>query len=966
MKKSHLLAASSFAVLCSVLPATAVLAAQTAAESLEEVTVSASRINISGYEQPTPVTVVDAEAMQRDAQTNLGGLFRSLPSFGVASSPDTNQGAQAVSNGGGGAEQVALRNLGSNRTLVLVNRVRVVGSELTGSAVDLSMIPSMLIQRVDVVTGGASAAWGSDAVAGVVNFVMNDKFQGLQASIDGANNQWLNKVTGKAQIAYGTDLFGGKGHTVIGLSYLNSPLTPLTSEARWRTPNDYIALVTNPLYGTGAGQSTTVTQFLTAHNVKYATKTSGGVITAQTGTITGGPLRGIQFVGPNGTPTAFNFGNVSGLFCTACDGQDPIYAGQNDPLSVPIENMALYNRSTYEISDSLRANLELNGTRTSLHNSSITTQRDIIIKSDNAFLDPSIASRMTPGSTFTLGTTNQNNLPRFDNPNTLARNQIGNFQARSTRNMVRAAGGLEGDIAAGWTWNANAQYSTAWRHAIQYNGVHLGRYNQAIDAVRVTPANVGTSGLQLGSIVCRSSLTAPTNGCKPLNVFGDGVASQDAIDYVNPAPGQPLAQYSDLRLKLFTASASVSGELFTLPAGVVAIATGFDFRHDKTIQTANPESYAVQYASGNFQYFNAAATTKEGFGEVNVPVIKDGFVRSLDLNGAIRVTNYTNSGTVVTWKGGATSQLNDDIRLRGTVSRDIRAPSVYELFNPGSYGASSAAIPNQNFAADSQSGGNPNLKPEKANEWSAGAVLTPQFLPGLSLSADWYSITINGVLFTPSSQQVYAQCQLGNQAFCALMTRNSLGQVTLVRAVAVNASRQITKGLDLQADYKFPAFNGDMVVSVTGSYLHDQTLTSPVGTFKQDGSLNLDTGGGGSPKLRSTMKLTYTEGLFSGTIQSRFIGSAHVNKQWFEGTGPGSIDNNKVPYTAYLDLRASYNFGPDGNWQVYAAVDNVLDISPALVPSTALQQFAGFYPPTVSSFYDMLGRSFRYGLRVKF
>ena len=153
MKKSHLLAASSLAVLCSVLPAVSVMAAQTAAENgLEEVTVSASRINISGYEQPTPVTVVDAEAMQRDAQTNLGGIFRSLPSFGVASSPDTNQGAQAVSNGGGGAEQVALRNLGSNRTLVLVNRVRVVGSELSGSAVDLSMIPSMLIS-VSLPTG---------------------------------------------------------------------------------------------------------------------------------------------------------------------------------------------------------------------------------------------------------------------------------------------------------------------------------------------------------------------------------------------------------------------------------------------------------------------------------------------------------------------------------------------------------------------------------------------------------------------------------------------------------------------------------------------------------------------------------------------------------------------------------------------------------------------------------------------
>ena len=923
--------------------------------------VSASRINISGYEQPTPVTVVDAESMQRDAQTNLGGIFRALPAFGVASSPDTNQGAQAVSNGGGGAEQVNLRNLGSGRTLVLMNGVRVVGTELSGAAVDVSMVPSMLIQRVDVVTGGASAAWGSDAVAGVVNFVMNDRFNGLQVSLDGANNHWLNKVSGKAQLAYGTDFAGGRGHTMLGLSYLNSPLTPLTSEARWRDPNDYIALVTNPLYGAGPGQSTTVTQFLTAHNVKLATKTHGGLINS-------GPLKGIQFVGPEGAPAPFNFGNVSGLFCTNCDGQDPIRAGQNDALSVPIENMSVYSRTTYDVTDAIKATLEFNGARVSLHNSSITTQRDITIKADNAFLDPGIAARMqTLGlASFILGTTNQNNLPIGANPNTIARNQIGNFQARSTRNMARFVGGLEGDLTNTWKWNLNAHYSTSWRHAVQYNGVHVPSYNLAIDAVRVTAANVGASGLPQGAIVCRSSLTNPTNGCKPLNVFGEGVVSQDAINYVNPAPGQPKAQYNDLRLKQFTGTASISGEAFDLPAGAVGVAAGFDFRKDQTIQTANREAYLVQYAAGNFQAFNAKATTKEGFAEANAPILKDSFVRSLNVNGAVRVTNYTNSGTVVTWKGGAVSQLTDDIRLRGTVSRDIRAPSVFELFNPGSYAASSAAIPNQPFAADAQSGGNPNLQPEKATTWMIGTVLTPQFIPGLTVSADWFNIDLKSVFFTANSRQIYDQCQLGNQAFCAVLTRNALGQVTFVRTVPVNAARNTISGMDFQADYKFDALNGQMALSVTASYMHKDLLVSPVATYAQAGSLNLDLGGSGQPKLRSTMKLTYNYDVFSGTIQSRFIGSNKVNNLYHEGTGPNSIDNNLVPWTAYLDLRASYNFGPDDQWQLYAAIDNVLDVSPALIPSTSLQQFAGFYPPTSLNFYDGLGRSYRYGLRMRF
>jgi len=444
------------------------------------------------------------------------------------------------------------------------------------------------------------------------------------------------------------------------------------------------------------------------------------------------------------------------------------------------------------------------------------------------------------------------------------------------------------------------------------------------------------------------------------------VASQDAIDYVNPAPGKPRAQYNDLRLHQYTASASVSGELIDLPAGPVAAAAGLDFRRDHTIQTANAEAYLVQYAAGNFQPFNAAAVTKEVFGEVAAPILKDSFVRSLDVNGAFRVTNYTNSGTVVTWKGGAVTQLTDDIRLRGTVSRDIRAPAVFDLFNPGSYAASSAAIPNQPFAADAQSGGNPNLKPEKATTWMLGTVLTPQFIPGLTISADWFNISIKDVFFTANSRQIYDQCQLGNQAFCNVLVRNSLGQVTLVRTVPVNASKNTVAGMDFQADYKFDALNGQMALSVTASYMHKDILVSPVATYSQAGSLNLDLGGSGQPKLRSTMKLTYNYDVFSGTIQSRFIGTGKVNNQFHEGTGPNSIDNNHVPWTAYLDLRASYNFGPDGQFQVYAAIDNLLDVSPALIPSTSLQQFAGFYPPTSMNFYDGLGRSYRYGLRMRF
>ena len=972
MKKSNLLLASSLSALALTLPALvspakAAAPQAAAAGEVEEVIVSASRINISGYEQPTPVTVVDTAALERDAQAALGGLFRSLPSFGVAASPDTNEGAQGVSGGGSGSESVNLRNLGSSRTLVLLNGIRVVGSELTGTAVDVGVIPTMLIQRVDIVTGGASAAWGSDAVAGVVNFVMNDRFDGFQASLDGSNNLWLNKVTGKFNVAYGTDFAGGRGHAVVGATYYNSPLTPLFSEADWRTPGDYIALITNPAYTPTNGQP----QLIHAHNVKYSTKTSGGLILSSPAGTSGAAvnsLRGIQFVGPNGTPTPFNFGNVSGLFCTNCDGQDPIRAGQNDLMSVPLERTTLYTRNTYEVTDTVRATFEFEGSHTYLHNSSITSQRDITIKADNAFLDPTIAARMATGgiASFVLGTTNQNNLPLDMNPNTKVRNQIGNFQARGVRNMFRGVFALDGDIGERWKWNANAQFSQNRRSVDQYNAIYLPAYNAAIDAVRVTAANVGTSGQQIGSIVCRSTLTNPTNGCKPLNVFGDNVASQDAIDYVNPPPGSATAEWSITRVRQLTASASVNGAAFDLPAGPVGVAAGFDFRKDATFQEGNPIGYGVAvFSTGNFQPFDRSATTKEGFGEVQVPVLKDSFVRNLDLNGAIRITKYATAGTEITWKGGLVSQVTDDIRVRGTVSRDIRAPSVYDLYNPGSYGASSAAIPGQPFAADSQSGGNAALEPERGTTYSFGAVLTPQVLPGLTVSADWYNITIKGVIFTPNSLQAFAQCQAGNQTFCAILTRNSLGQVTLVRTVPVNASRDVNKGIDFQADYKFDAFGGQMALGITGGYQYKSQTTTPVSDYDNAGSMNLDLGGNGQPKLRATGKLTYNRDALSATIQTRFVGNAKVNTQYHVGGGgPNSIDKNDVGWTAYLDLRASYNV--TDNWQVYTAIDNLLDISPPLYPSTTNQSFAGFYPPTSGNYYDLLGTTFRYGVRVRF
>jgi iron complex outermembrane receptor protein len=942
-------------------------ASQPEPTTVEEVVVSASRIRISGYDQPTPVTVISEAAMEREAKTDLRQTFQDLPSFGDANSTSTNQGSQSSSGGGAGANNIALRNLGASRTLVLVNGVRVVGTELGEPAtVDLNMIPAMLLQRVDIVTGGASAAWGSDAVAGVVNFVMNDRFEGLKLNLEGASNLDWNHSTFKGELAYGRTFDGTRGHYILGLGYQNSPQSPYASDMRWRK-GDYVALVNNPAYTATNGQP----QLITAHHVGISNVAPGGLINACQPAGIACPIRGTQFVGLSGTPAPFNFGDVSGIFTTNGSGVDPILLGRNNLMAVPSENFTVYNRLTYALTDSITAKLELNGTRLSVHNTGSPYIPQVTVRADNPYLDPALAAQMAANriTSFTEGLSYGNNVP-VDSFNDDDSHSLIN-RAKSTRYFYRGLAQLDGSIGEKWKWTSYLQYSSSERESF-LQSVYLPNYNQAVDSVRVTAANVGSSGLAIGSIACRSTLNGtdvglPRGACVPFNPFGTAPLPADVLNYISPVMGSALAQRQYLRNQLVTASASVSGELFNLPAGPVAVATGLDYLWTKTKQTSGAGSYAFAYNTGNFQFFEASDSSQEAFVEVNAPILKDRLVKSLEINAAARITHYDSSGTVKTWKLGAVAQLTDDIRIRATRSLDIRAPGVFALFNPGSFSSASQPVPGQTFNANSFSGGNPNLKPEEASTWTVGAVLTPRFIPGFSASVDYYSINIDKVFFSPTSIQSFTACQAGIQQFCDLFVRNAAGAVTTVKIITINASSLETRGVDVQADYHFPAFDGNIALNFVAGYQPVQKTTSIVGTTDAAGSLNYDTGGNGSPKLRAVLRATYDRGPFSATVQTRYVGSANINNLYHEGGGPNSIDNNSVPAVAYLDLRASYQFGSDKRWQVYGAIDNLLNKDPPVVPYTSLSPtFQALSIPEIAAYYDVLGVQVRAGVRVTF
>jgi hypothetical protein len=547
------------------------------------------------------------------------------------------------------------------------------------------------------------------------------------------------------------------------------------------------------------------------------------------------------------------------------------------------------------------------------------------------------------------------------------------------RALARAVFTLEGALGSDWSWNAYAQHSQVREHQVASQDSFGTRYNNAIDAVRVTPTNVGTSNLPIGSIQCRALLSPSTaagaSGCVPLDIIGTGVASAGAINYVNPGmdPSSGILNQELIILNQDVFSGSIQGELpWALPAGKVAVASGGEYRHEgAAIPYADPNGLTGQYAAGNFRPYSGQYSVEEGFLEADVPVLKDQYVENLNFNMAGRVTNYSTSGLVETWKLGATSQVNDDFKLRGTWSLDIRAPLISELFSPPILAVAQLQYPQNtpSYQGYNGQGGNAALQPEKAVTLTAGIVLTPHWISGLSISLDWYNINIHGGIYTTAAQTVINRCQQGETIYCSGLLFNPGGtQPYQVNTYPLNAAGIRTSGLDIQSNYLTDFLDGQLDMRFNANYTDELTQTAIGVTYDSAGALGgpLAYAASTEPKWHGILSGTYSEGPWSATLQGRFFGAAvltngiqnlpsNITRASLSptgvltvGVGNGSqIDNNDVNPVGYLDLRLSYNWST--GVQTYAAVDNVTN-----VPRPA---------DGADNVYDILGRVVRVGVR---
>lgn len=890
--------------------------AQTA--SLSDVVVTATRVKRRGFTAPTPTTTFSPADLSNTATSDIADALNEMPALRPSNTPQTSVHNTTLIGG----NYLDLRGMGAANTLVLVNGERFVPTTSSG-LIDTNVIPKALVDHVDVVTGGASADWGSDAVAGVVNIVLKDHLEGFSGEFQGTESTYGDDGGYFGSLAFGTGFADGRGHLSIAGEFSGSQGAGPLDGRSWASQG--YGLIGNTAYKPGNGQPVN----LIASDVHAVNATTGGVI------VSPGPLANIQF-GPGGVPQPFVLGaNAGSSYMIGGSGANYSALASLDP---PLYRQNVFLKTSYDITPNLRAFVDVSFANAEsdfdLHPTDYLGS--ITINSGNAFLPSSLQSIMTADdiASFKMGRINADLPP---------------LQPDSDTHTTRIVAGFNGNFADTWTWSAHYEYGQTRYSAAVFDNIINSNFSNALDAV------AGPSG----QIVCKSTLTHPDNGCAPLNLFGVASPSAAAINYIEGTESELV------HLSENDAAADIQGEPFSLWAGPVSVAAGVEYRRETLEQSVDAISNAGGFVEGNPKPINGAYDVKEGFLETVVPLLRDlPLVKSLELNAAGRVTDYSNNGTVATWKLGATWSLDPQLRLRVTRSEDIRAPDLSELYTQYllTFGTVIDPASGKQVQIREPSQGNPDLKPEIANTTTAGVIYQPSWLKGFNLSVDVFDIDVNGIVGTLSAQQIVNDCALGSQDQCALITRDS-GVITSVLRAQQNISELKTSGADFEADYplRLPdalgPLQGSLDLRLLGTYTGELTTIAQGVSIDQAGAVG--SGILGLPHWRWTASGTYVHGPFQLFVQWLYIGGGNVDNT----LGANGYYPNHVSDQSLWNTTATYQLvnRDEHNLEVYFSVHNLLNAAPPIDPSSFIFQYQ-----TNPSLYDVIGRTFTAGVRFHY
>lgn len=968
-----LLAATTLSTLALSTAAFAQQADVAAADEAEADTiiVTGSRIARPDIEATVPVAVITAQAIQETGAGNIQDVLQELPSVGQNISRTSSNFATT----GNGVATVNLRNLGSARTLVLVNGRRFVAGIPGTSIVDLNNIPTDLIKRIDVVTGGASAVYGSEAIAGVVNFIMNDELEGIQARAQGTLSDKGDAGRQYFSLGAGTNFAGGAGHVQVYGQFEN--------DSGLRSSDRSFSRTDNPNRSIYASQGV-----FSADGGNFNDEGRGnGAITPATNTFT---------YGTGNLLKAFETANVDGYNRNA-----------DRYLSVPVKRYLGAASANYEVSDGLTLYAEGQYARTesrsslepqAVSNADLTNEDGSFyagIPTTNPFMPQVIKDRLAANAA--ILNNNANPLDDIDPdavPFLRRSNDIFDRSNVAERDTWRIVVGARGDFADG-----KFRYDLYYTHGetkdhTQSETILGPNYRNALNAV------AGPNGP-----VCSINVDAdPTNNdanCVPLNIFGEGTASAAAANYVTN--GGQLSTY-DALVKQDVVSGSISGDLFQLPGGALALAVGAEYRKESSTEDFD-EATNLGLTLGNFlSDTRGSYDVKEFFAEVNAPILSGvPFADYLGIEAAARYADYSTVGGVWSWKVGGTYAPVQDIRFRAVYSEATRAPNIQELYSALSetfpavidpcdqregegsgpitkptLSAACMAIPAIAAAvaspggftystADIQTingflGGNTDLEEETAKTLTIGGVFQPSFIPRFSMTVDYYNIKVENAIGFIGQQTSLDECMegSGDAIFCGNIIRAANGKVATVNAINFNTGSFEVEGIDVAGRYSYPWGDRNSVdLSVLWNHRLKQQQTSYQGGPVQDelGQLDCYSCGRLGTGFKDRVNVSTTLNLSNFSLNWR------IN---YMGPVVDTLDSDPIRVGAYTyhDLQLRFDLDEAKSFGFYIGIDNVADKRPPIFSDTNPVTFPG--AQTSANTYDLYGRMLYVGATFKF
>lgn len=909
---------------------------ESGAEEVERIEVTGSRIKRTDIEGAAPITTITADDIVKMGVTNVGDMLQNLTSSAGAALNT------AVNNGGDGTIQFSLRGLGSRRTLVLVNGRRMVkGGSGANSAVDLRTIPVATIKRVEVLKDGASAIYGSDGIAGVVNIITKNDYEGAELKV---NYGITSESDGRQnQIDFTMGTASDKGNIVFAAGWSKQGQVMMGDRER-----SEFELRAFPDGSTQEGGSS-------APPWSNVDGYPGSAATAENPLADDNVTRGPEFgdwIKRDGSIHSYNY--------------NPVNYHQTPNELWHMTAMGGYELGSFSVVEDVRVFAEASYVQSS---------------SDTLFAPEPLAPLVFFGTAAPYSPDNYYNKkygPKDPNGNSYVLNdwrrrmvETGGRASASSRDTSRFVLGFEGSFANDWSWDF--YYLRGDNSSSTYNE---GYFNLARVAEAVGPTHMDANG----DLQCGTAAAPVGNGCVPLNIFGqpgtDTEVSADMLAYISG--NYNTTNTGDNYVE--TWSASVSGELFELPAGFVGFALGYENREEGGSFTPDSLLLSGTTTAGSALATKGSFEVEEVFAEFVIPLVSDvAFADSIELSTAVRYSDYSTFGDNTSGKLSIVWKVNDELTFRATQSDAFRAPDTSELFGGASTGFPPAAdpcanIPNPNANCVAQGvpaggfddgsieqiptrgGGNVDLTPEEADIFTTGLVYSPEWAEGLSFTLDYWNIELTNYITTIGTQIILDGCMQSGD-FCDKISRiksgPNQGTIIIVDDKNTNVGGVDTSGVDFNANYAFDTQYGDFNVNFDTSYLIEYVKHNANGPVKHQGWL-IDDQDGNFPRLKLNLTLDWEYENFQQSLTMRYI--HHVNETesgWWTDAFVREVESFQT-----IDWQGNYLLD-EYNTKFTFGVLNLLDEQPPFA-------YSAFNGNTDGRTYDVIGRQFYVGATYSF